>query len=53
MRFTQRDLDYIRAKYVTLEQAVHAAIELRVLPRPSYVLRTGRRWFRAADQGGA
>jgi hypothetical protein len=41
MTFTERDLEYVGANYVTLEQAVHEAIERGVLPRPSYVLPDG------------
>jgi len=41
MTFTERELEYIRAHYVPLEQAVQEAIERGVLPRPSYVLPDG------------
>jgi hypothetical protein len=41
MDFTERDLEYIRANYVPLEQAVREAIEHGVLPQPSYVLPDG------------
>jgi Family of unknown function (DUF6058) len=41
MDFTERDLAYVRANYVTLDQAVEEAIEQGVLPRPSYVLPDG------------
>jgi hypothetical protein len=39
--FTARDLDYVRANYVPLEEAVRDAIERGMLPRPSYVLPDG------------
>lgn len=41
MEFTERDLTYVRANYIPLEQAVEEAIERGVLPRPSYVLPDG------------
>src|SRR5215208_1358396 len=41
MALTQRDLDYIRAHFVPLEEGVQQAIERGVLPRPSYVLPDG------------
>lgn len=41
MELTDRDLEYVEANYVTLEEALQDAIERGVLPRPSYVLPDG------------
>ena len=67
MRFTEADLGYIRANYVTLEdvcagrlkapEQVQELIERRLLPAPSYVLDDGTRmfpadYFRLAHEAG-
>lgn len=62
MEFTERDLTYIRANYVPLEQIcfdhVRAQIDRGLLPRPSYVLDDGTDmvpvdYFRLLDEAGA
>ena len=68
MRFSDADLAYIRANYLTLDDLcagraeppdqVRDLIEQRLLPRPSYVLDDGTGmfpadYFRLADEAGA
>jgi hypothetical protein len=68
MEFTDADLAYIRANYLTLDQLctervetpseVRRRIDEGLLPRPSYVLDNGTEmfpsdYFRLADEAGA